>query len=571
MFVHGTNTESETIDNLPWVTDNTYDNCMYNENKLSWYSREYSSNQIIDHLQIKSMLFLIGYYNQHINSFPFECHTATWNTDTIEHLKTEKKLPQLLQPSNKELMFNCDNIGFKIIISKKNNMRVFPMLSEIEPDEKPISMMLQESVNHKVRVYHSQAKELNDPRDINYYTVITNQWTWDMARKLIALLPKLYPDAIKIPEELLDIFKLFGGTPEQFDEWAAKYNTWLQSLHLMDEIKIRQLQELVTAPRKSRITSLTRDITNYEQSIKQDLEAIRSYYKAIDQYKMELFGLQNASEEDCHDLYNYLIKNKAIASFTVSGNSYLLFVIRTPWDYYDPEVFNKILTNKHAQIYEYDNGYVAKVLKRAYCVNPDFEVWTDTAVKLDLNARRPQMWESSQCKLMPQVHIMRFDCWGNNKGYIQKALSTGDYIGAIEQIVAATHNINWVDSTVSGIYFDWLSNGFRNRKTIKNLKTGEFISYLDAKNIILDEERQAQLEAEKAKKKAEEERITVEEARLAAEAALAELNRPDVTPEPPAEIAQPTVQEIIAEADRIHEEIQTNPAAIQVNEEELIG
>jgi hypothetical protein len=263
--------------------------------------------------------------------------------------------------------------------------------------------------------------------------------------------------------------------------------------------------------------------------------------------------------------------DKAIASFTVSGNSYLLFVIRTPWDYYDPEVFNKILTNKHAQIYEYDYGYVAKVLKRAYCINPDFEVWTDTAVKLDLNARRPQMWESSQCKLMPQVHIMRFDCWGNNKGYIQKALSTGDYIGAIEQIVAATHNINWVDSTVSGIYFDWLSNGFRNRKTIKNLKTGEFISYLDAKNIILDEERQAQLEAEKAKKKAEEERITVEEARLAAEAALAELNRPDVTPEPPAEIAQPTVQEIIAEADRIHEEIQTNPAATQVNEEELIG
>lgn len=45
-------------------------------------------------------------------------------------------------------------------------------------------------------------------------------------------------------------------------------------------------------------------------------------------------------------------------------------------------------------------------------------------------------------------HLTYHNCWGSNGMHIQRALSEGNYIAAIEQMVGAAHNVNFLDPTV---------------------------------------------------------------------------------------------------------------------------
>jgi hypothetical protein len=415
------------------------------------------------------MLFLLRHFNINIAQIPVEFSTLTMSKEGIEDCRENKYTPTILNDDTRRCMYNSNVPGFRIILNTKYSNPLFPALDTFYKDEKALSMGLQESVNHKVRVYKHD----------NYYTILTNSWTWTMARKIIALMPKLFPQ-IKLNDEILEIFRLFGG--DNYDAWCDTFNNWIQSLHLLDKIKQDQLKTALNQHRMTNIANLKKYIADCDKNINNFVDTIRQYIQDKTEYQCQLFGYESQQTDDGEELYNYLCKNKAIKSFTIGTDNVLRLLIQTPWNYYDQEMFNKVLANPYSDMHNYE--HLPEVFQRIYNEKPRFELWTDASVYIKLTENRFGVDNTSKCKLLPQVHLHYFTCWGNNAGYIQKALSNKNYIGAIEQIIAAARNINWYDTPVIKRTAYLLNEDYEAIKTIKDLKTSEFISYLDAINII---------------------------------------------------------------------------------------
>jgi hypothetical protein len=485
MFITGqtsvsTNQPTSTFQ-LPWKLDGTYDLMLPNI-VLSIRSGRKQSDGWIEHIQIKSMLYILKHFHKEMTNCPFELSSHSYTTEDVEYLKNENITPDYMGNNGYYSYRKGKQPGFRVIEIQKNSQRLFPYLDTLKKDEKPISMALQESVNHRVRVYKY------NQNDQEYYTIVCNMWTWDMARKLIALFPKLYT-GFEVPEEVEPIFALFGTN--KFDEWCSAYNTWVQSLHLLDEIKKAKLSKLINLNKDRQISNIESTIEDLNAKIDNYLADVASKCKTRQQYQQQLIGLRNMQELDVDDFFTYLQKNKSIERYIVEDNT-LTLIIRTAWNYYDEAMFAAIINNPRAKINEY--SALSRLFKKIYTPTPRFELWTDTAVNIDFVNYKFSKSDAGHCKLFPQTHIHNYNCWGGNAALIQKSLGNRDYITMIEQMIAAAKNINWADGIVTGHVFDNLTGSYRNLKTIEDLKTGEFISYIEAVQILDMEEKQNEMD-----------------------------------------------------------------------------
>jgi hypothetical protein len=459
---------------IPWVLDNTYSELNIGQiPEIRYTSPNRYSADIIDQAQIHSMLFLLNYYNPNFKRFPIEHRKLMYTQSTINEYATNNELPSIFNPDHFVLEYTENEPGLVIFENTKNSTTFFPVMDKLKKDEKMLSMGLQHSVTHRVRVY----------KETNCYIILTNTWTWTMTRKIIALMPKLFPQ-LQLPEEAMQLFYLFGT--EDYDAWTAAYIKWIQNTNILESIRQKALIKAFSSRRSTKIIQLNNSIKQYRNNIETYLTEIRKFYENIETFQAQLIGFESAKEDYAKDIINYMSKNKAIISYKAQENC-LYLLIRTPWCYFDQTMFNKIYQNPHSAINYYPN--IAKVLSKIFTPKPMFEFWTDTSIIINLNDNSFSRNNTDNCILFPQSHIHEFNCWGNNKGYIQKALSEQDYIGGIEQMIAACKNLNWYDNPVVTHFIDKLNGSYKDIPTIKDLKTGEFISCRQALTLIKESEQ----------------------------------------------------------------------------------
>jgi hypothetical protein len=476
MFVHGTTINTEDHQ-MPWVLDGTHD-LMNPEKLMQFSSNRWTSEAVISHPQISSMLYLLKHHCNALSYLQVEYHHLGLTEDEIETYRTRKKLPYILTKDSNYYDYepSRDKPHFKIIMNQKWSSKLFPALDEFHKDEKILSLGLIEGAQHRVRVYKASEDS---------YTILTSRWTWTMARKLIALLPKLFP-WFQLPENILYIFGLFGG--EDYNAWCNAYNPWIQSLHLMDAVRKKNLVSALNSQRTAKINSLQSNIKDCDSHIDNYMANMRDYYTAKAAYQAQLIGYQEMKDNSGDDLYEYLTRNKAIYTYNVIGTVLYLY-FRTPWTYYDQTMFDRIASNDSSTMNSYKEA--AQFLKTAYCDKPRFELWSEAAVYIKLDSNQYACVTPINNQFIPQTHLHHFNCWGNNKGYIQKALGQSDYIGAIEQMIAASRNINWYDNPVVRALCEQLQADYRNLPTIKDLKTDKFINFAQAIKIIKEEQANA--------------------------------------------------------------------------------
>lgn len=315
-----------------------------------------------------------------------------------------------------------------------------------------LAISLTESQNHRVQVIMSN----------NQAWILTNKFTNKLVLGVLTLFPFIFniEELIK-DESVINCCKAVANN-EPIRPFMAKLLADAEDIQ--NKKKRNLLLNSLSAGQKQRLTQVEYDIKRKLNSIQDHNDSITNLYRQLD----ELYALQAGykiqqpvNEEELTNILNYVENNKFIKSFTADkiakyGGSVdaLLLSIHTPVTIYEAEPIQRYIDRYEDD--EYTEERVKKVLKafRKIFVEEEYTMWTQTWVALDMADH--DMYAKSQYTgktdidytLIPQPHLTIYNCWGDNAGMIRKALSDSEFLGAINNILIATQNINFTDYTV---------------------------------------------------------------------------------------------------------------------------
>ena len=182
------------------------------------------------------------------------------------------------------------------------------------------------------------------------------------------------------------------------------------------------------------------------------------------------------------DILDFVKRNKYVQSLNVKQfysyggryNNMLVLNIIAPITIYEPEPLDRYITAQLENHYS-PQSYKGKIYRafRRIFVEEELQMLCQTYVKLDLVNANIDAGTSSlnlstyDYERMPQPHLTRFNCWGDNLNPIKEAIREGDICGAINDMVIAAQNINFTDSTVLNRFIELIAQESR----IYELKT----------------------------------------------------------------------------------------------------
>lgn len=347
---------------------------------------------------------------------------------------------------------------------------------------KTYSLGLQRSSQHKIRVVKPSNSTV---------IIYTNVWNYELAYKIMALIPKFFPIYYNMPERAaIDVIK-------------AIYNlntaTFVRTIHFWeDTTKFHQqtnktlLAQWVKTTYQNTLNNLQRELNQVKDSIRRNENELEIHYQTVQMYleKKHALEAQNDSDnsENINEIQNYLDNNKSLIYYGWE-NDKLNLQIKSTLEYIDVEAAKKVISR-------WDPTFSVTLILKALLFNPKFENYHLIVFgEVHLTLSPPKVAAVSRniaANCLPSPHLFYYNCWGNNKNIILNALAKGDIILAIEQVIAATKHLNILDSTVVNSFIDYIRTHYTNNsgaKFIINTETDETYTCREFLNIINKEEQ----------------------------------------------------------------------------------
>lgn len=276
---------------------------------------------------------------------------------------------------------------------------------------------------------------------------------------------------------------------------------------------------------------IMRDIQEYNNSIARSFDKKRE----ID---IKILGLEQKIEQGQgeSEIMEYFLCNKKLFLEEVTDRT-MTFCAKDYLTYFDEDMAKRIINNKTSYIYRpggYDrSNYIPaedmKMLMTALFIDQTLRMKICATYKFELGSRVSGIshytYPSDCDDCMPNTHIDKYSCLGNNERAINECLKKNDYIGAIEQSISSCKGMNFADSVVMRVFMERMYgvDGYTHNRCIelpdgKVVRPTEAIEWMKQQ---AEEQRKAEeaakAELEKAKAEAEEstevagEETTVEE------------------------------------------------------------
>lgn len=241
---------------------------------------------------------------------------------------------------------------------------------------------------------------------------------------------------------------------ENYASWTKKLaeRPELRDLHLkksLAKVQSRYYETKIDGLTKQRDTALA-DKINVEKKYVQVLEMLEKATFALEGAKALL---QSQTEDD--SLYEYFRNNRQLCAVKTTDED-ISFIVKTFLDIYDPEVYADLA--RRGFIFEGHSIPAAdcKLLMDAiFSDSPEFRV--KICAKYTLALRGLCLVESHarypiECiEYIANPHIQWHACLGSYKMEIDKALQSGNVIGAVEQCIASCQSVNLGETTMTFI------------------------------------------------------------------------------------------------------------------------
>ncbi len=322
-------------------------------------------------------------------------------------------------------------------INPKNRTNLRIADEEIER-LKVIEQTLQRNKLHVIRIYKSKRK----------LEIITSTIDQDFVQSIIAMVPTIFPEAFKPRNERTLCWDILKEVALKTD--ATKIQQLLQRYTELNPILrdyentkiIRLMQQLSQQRTQAQQTRVRTDKDRWQAAENSAKEYYEIYMETL-QTLSDMQANQDVSE-DLKEFVDYIQHHKSVKEINVIDNM-LLLRIQTPLT----QISEDALQHNYLRPTSDTPRTIKKLFQKTFLENT-YEIWTEACLKLNIMTGTIERDANTPLTgtLFRQPHIMRYNCFGNHTQLIRARYDQKDYIGAFEQIIAATRNLNFTDGTV---------------------------------------------------------------------------------------------------------------------------
>ena len=337
-----------------------------------------------------------------------------------------------------------------------------------------IKVPLQQNKQHAIRVYKIE----------QYVYIITNEMydsTVLFMQQIVGALPIIYNE----------IFKGFDVTIPYLYEYfknCFEKQSWDTILHTLQQNPV--IKNLKQTAKKRNIDNIFKNInTQLKLNAKNTVENITSeIHAAEEELRMHYIHLKQAliqanSENGISDLeliLPFLYNNEDITLIALRGTPELNIQLR---------IQGKV---------DYDKSEIEKCIKN----HSSFIIWVLTHPYIHLHWEANCILNLNNCTIsnrndytytmVPNAHWAYYNCFGDNKSIIQKAIAENDFLTVFSKTITAAYQLNIYDITVLNRLIDGLSHDFYCTETFYNEKTQCFMSMQQLRKLFEEETTNAQ-------------------------------------------------------------------------------
>lgn len=259
-------------------------------------------------------------------------------------------------------------------------------------------------------------------------------------------------------------------SPDIFKEvFKMNYNTWYGMItefitpylesYIIDNMKsvflnfMHGYEDTNISNVRNRIGSIQSEIHDYENTL-------ASSYRTLKDEQERLFAAENmGSTIDYEAVYKYIKNKPEIKVMKPINSSTLAVAIVTEFRYFDDEVLAIHLKNDRAAI---NTSGLAPIFKDVF-IDKTYKMVVRAAMQINFTgcnvSNCTQIWETYiQQNGLPNPHIMRFNCFGNNSPVLSKAVKEGSFEILFEYMISSASNINFSDSAVVNHFVEVIKN-----------------------------------------------------------------------------------------------------------------
>lgn len=213
-----------------------------------------------------------------------------------------------------------------------------------------------------------------------------------------------------------------------------------------------QIADFTQYKKKRTLDRLHERIKNYELDYRHYVAYAAEVYENLLNCQKQL-SLYNDNDNDNAALIDMLTNNGAISDVKINGGN-LEFVVCNPITQYDEDAFAEILKSENSTI-----NKMPSVGKDVLCwmVDGRIDLLTECKICINLNNNSFDACETNIYGYMPHPHLALFSCFGGFEVDIATALVEGNICYAIQLILTASQNLNFMDSTVMSKLGDLLN------------------------------------------------------------------------------------------------------------------
>lgn len=307
----------------------------------------------------------------------------------------------------------------------------------------------------------------------------------DLITQLFGMLPHACGISNVAPDSML--IKLCTALATNNDAWLiSQYQQWYDT-HIGDPIEMSFdiLKAGIKDNRAQDIGRVQREIESIRTMIDDVYKNLVRHTRELRNYEQDLVRLQLAPAENkaVLELIEYLraYRRETIIDIATAPSNGIRLTVAGPAIHHDIDVLKTLLAS-------WRTSSAPEIAKRAQWLNDlcipggNFQLWLSGSftIKEDMSVGEdPNLRDVSNIQgFVSNPHVVYLNCMRRNMQAVAAAMKRNDLIMMYEALLGTVGNVAWGDSAATTKLWPAISTADkRNLKTIKDLRTGEFISF----------------------------------------------------------------------------------------------
>ena len=343
--------------------------------------------------------------------------------------------------------------------------------------ELPVRPMLTTTPNHKVHVY------VNNVTDNKMFVILNNVDTPAFVFKLGAALLTIYQKFGNKTNEIAEKYLTGNGTEvcRVIHEYYAEYES-----HAQERALLEALNTMTAAICENRERDLINKIEDAQRNIDSMYERIATYTDVLNTHKAN-YLLFKLTDEDARvqELKTFLHNSYENITGLKAENGTIQIAYKTPLVFFEPDALQRYFDSTRPNVVNEAPNWVQQLLKDIF-INKTKQLLIETGAIIYIErpnigyknpaSIRTDVYAPSEFSGIPNPHHHYYNCWGDNKPNIIRALTEHDYVLAITQVFAAMGGLNLTDTPVMEKFIRSELREYKETPCIKDIATGEVIT-----------------------------------------------------------------------------------------------